>query len=60
MTIYERLYKIYGTYINNAIACAESGLESSSNIISAQADILYEFIGNMPIEIADMYAGENE
>lgn len=60
MTIYERLAKIRDAYIRNANACREAGLESSYQILMTDADMLTDYIDNMPIGIADMYAGENE
>lgn len=60
MTIYERLAKIRDTYKLNADACFIEGLKASHQIISAQAEILTDYINDMPVEIANMYAGENE
>jgi hypothetical protein len=60
MTIYERLEKIRNTYLANAIACKDAGLNSSHEIIMNDVYRLDDFIADMPIDIADMYAGENE
>ena len=60
MTIYERLAKIRDTYKTNAMACSMEGLCAAHQIIKAQAEILTDYINDMPVEIANMYAGENE
>lgn len=59
MTIYERLIRIRDTYMNNAIACHDAGLNSAHLIIMDNVHRLDDFIADMPIDIADMYAGEN-
>jgi hypothetical protein len=60
MVIYERLEKIRDTYIANANACRAAGLEASYEIFMTDADILTDYMDNMPIGIAEIYAGENE
>lgn len=60
MVIYERLEKIRDTYIANANACRAAGLESAFEILMTDADMLTDYMDNMPIGIAEMYAGENE
>jgi hypothetical protein len=60
MTIYERIEKIRDTYIINANACMNNGLKSAYEILMTDADILTEYMENMPIGVAEMYAGENE
>ena len=60
MTIYERLDRILATYRMNEDACITAGLISSAKIIGAAAMSLELFIDSMPVEIAEMYAGENE
>jgi len=60
MTIYERLNKILATYRANQNACKSAGLVSAEKIIGASIASLESFIGDMPVDIAEMYAGENE
>jgi hypothetical protein len=60
MTIYERIEKIQSVYIKNANACKLAGFNSAFEILMTDADILGEYIDNMPIGVAEMYAGENE
>lgn len=60
MVIYERLEKIRDTYIANARACRAAGLEASFEILMTDADMLTDYMDNMPIGIAEMYAGGNE
>ena len=60
MTIYERLDRILATYRMNEDVCITVGLFSSAKIIGAAAMRLEFFIDSMPVDIAEMYAGENE